>query len=57
MESTLRDCGDTEVDEMIAKTEPLYDGTVDRFIRDSNGQPHSSFAAFSHVKCRPRRAC
>ena len=37
MEDALRECGDAEVDEMKAKTEPLYDGTVDRFIRDGDG--------------------
>merc|ERR1719247_3960130 len=47
MEESLKASGDAELDEMKVKAEPLYDGTVDRFIRDNNGQ---HFAAF--IKCK-----
>jgi hypothetical protein len=47
MEESLKGCGDAELEEMKGKAEPLYDGTVDRFIRDNSGQ---QFAAF--IKCK-----
>merc|ERR1719183_1283607 len=47
MEESLKGCGDAELEEMKGKAEPLYDRTVDRFIRDNSGQ---QFAAF--IKCK-----
>jgi hypothetical protein len=47
MEETLIECGDAEVEDMKTKAEPLYDGTVDRFMRDNDGM---HFAAF--IQCK-----